>query len=671
MKPFKIAPSIGTQARPAAGSTVQRVALLARIFWAFVALCALGSITFAQTCPIVDQRIESAKSHKLFLYFPTMADPTFPPFPSYPDVPNVTPAQPFDAADLSNNVGTTGQLINEIRKVVADDYCEFDVQVLTTRVNPGTFMNPPPRRATVAIGSDVNKYIKPQGVENLWGQAQENDIDDKIAIDFARVWAGTFTVCEGGLGPNAVPGGCSATGSLTGNNDTRERWAEVIGGTAAHEAAHTYGLTHADDDPQIDPCKPLQAGPPPTSGEDAFYRHLMPTGCNLTGPERADYRRHFSYRDYGFLATNVGLSIETMHNWELVNPNAEQASALVIDFLSPLPSISISWNYHGSMSPWLNPMVNGALGTAVFNGKTYNKFQLIWSNGNPAWRYPSPGVVAGGAVFNVGTTFTGVDFNRPEPIIIQNVTLLDASYHSLTLHPQLPSYDTGAALKNEFAVNFFAPANAPALQVAELSILQLPQLASIESLVSKENVVTRDGRIITPWASTKCAAGLLQDTISCAFASLDQKPWEEATYEQGQPGVFDCINGVPVKLSPGTPDGNSDSSLKPRSKNAFIPPRFNGIAPPGVSDSALADERFDDKGPVCAGSQRDPFPSAVVYVYATFVDENARHFDPKTKEYAVGPVRSRLFYQFAGIRHLAERASLPASIESRIIQLRM
>src|SRR6516164_6451211 len=50
---------------------------------------------------------------------------------------------------------------------------------------------------------------------------------------------------------------------------------QAIGGSAAHEAGHTYGLAHSDDDPPIDPCKPSQAGPPPTLGEDAFNKHLM------------------------------------------------------------------------------------------------------------------------------------------------------------------------------------------------------------------------------------------------------------------------------------------------------------------------------------------------------------------------------------------------------------
>ena len=58
---------------------------------------------------------------------------------------------------------------------------------------------------------------------------------------------------------------------------------------------------------------------------------------------------------------------------------------------------------------------------------------------------------------------------------------------------------------------------------------------------------------------------------------------------------------------------------------------------------------------MCAGEQFDPFPSAVVYVIATFIDPSVKHYDPTTRTYVVGPVISRVYYQFAGIRKMAER----------------
>ena len=45
-----------------------------------------------------------------------------------------------------------------------------------------------------------------------------------------------------------VPGGPPLEGALRGNHSTLERWANSIGSTAAHEAGHNYGLSHADGD---------------------------------------------------------------------------------------------------------------------------------------------------------------------------------------------------------------------------------------------------------------------------------------------------------------------------------------------------------------------------------------------------------------------------------------
>jgi hypothetical protein len=582
---------------------------------ALVGCCVLASMpAFGQTCPTEDPAIDDAKSHKLFLYFPTDDDATFPNYGT-----NVSPARRFDVAALSAGIGTTADLIEEIRRVVVDDYCEFNVQVLATTTNPATMANPPARRVTVAIGSDVNS----DGMGHFsWGQSQEVDIGDTIDIDFARVWAGTYTVCEGFTGPNTVPVVCTMTGALTGANATLEHWGEAIGGSSAHEAGHTYGLAHSDDDPPIDPCSG-DPGPAPIPSEDAFNKHLMPAGCNLTGPDRADFRRHFSDRTYGLLATNVGLSIETMHNWELVNPNAQQATSLAIDFLSPLLTAPmIAWTYTGSTSPWVSPTVGGPSGTAMFKGQTYNKFRIIWETANPAWTTPSPGIVAGGAVFHVGTTFTGVDYHQPDPIIIQDVTLFDMNSMALALHPRLPSYDAGTAdsANNQFVVNFVAPANAPGLFLAGATISQLPQVATIDSLVGDGSPFTRNGRAIQPWSSTTCAAAPMRQGVGCFVSTLDQEPHVLVAHQVGEPGVVDCH---PVLT-----------------------------APPSLSPRLDSNGRPDFEGPICAGAQRDPFPSATVYVVATFVDPNAMHFDPVGNRYIVGPVTSKVFYQFAGIRQL-------------------
>jgi hypothetical protein len=543
---------------------------------------------------------DPAKSHWLFLYFPTASDSSFPSYDT-----NVSPVAPFDVAALSPGIGTTAQLITEIGNVVLDDYCEFNVQVHTTTTNPASMASPPARRVTVGIGDDSNG--------GTWGEAQEVDIGDVIDIDFARVWAGTYVTCEGGNGP--LGSGCSTTGALTGTNATLDHWAQAIGGTAAHEAGHTYGLAHTDDDPPNDPSQP---GPAPLPGEDPYYQHLMPAGYNLTGPQRADYRRHFSDRTYGILATNVGLSIQTMHNWNLVNPNAESASSLAIAFLSALPSVSIDWTYAGAQSPWLNPTVSLPSGTAVFKGVTYSKYTITWLSPNPAWTDSAPGVVAGGAVFHIGTTFTGVDFNAPDPIIIQDVTLFDASSNPLVLHPRLAGYDAGTldSASGDFAINFFPP---PGLQLQSARIYQLPRVAAIESMVGHGEPLTRDKTVIRPWSVSECAPSSLRSGVACTIANIGDKPHVQVVHRLGEPGVADCRRA-----------GNVSAPGKPNLQDRVTP--------------------LDYEGPLCAGSAYDPFPSTTVYVIATFVDPTAKHYDPATKTYVVGPVVSTVFYQFAGTR---------------------
>lgn len=547
-------------------------------------------------CPL-NPGTEAAKSHKLFLYFPTANDATFPAYAA-----NVSPAKPFDVADLDPAIGNTNQLRNRIYDVVTDDYCEFNVEVQQTTTNPESLPAPPARRTTVAIGSDPN---------GAWGRAQEVDLGDKINVDFARVWGGTYVNCEGGNGVN----GCSMTGALIGANSTLDRWAEAIGGTAAHEAGHTYGLAHTDDNPPVG-CDDPGAGTLP--GEDGFKKHLMPAGCNLDGQDRADYRRHISDRTFGLLATNVGLSIETMHNWDLINPNPDDATSLAIDFLSTLPAVNVDWVFNGSQSPWIEPVVSGPLGTAIWQGTTYNRFRITWSKGNPAWA-GSPGLLPGGAQFHIGATFTGVDFNQPDPIIIQNITLFDEKSNPLTLHPRLPMYDSGTLdpATNDFWLHFYVAAIDPnPLILQEAVVYQLPRVASIESMIGDGKPMTFDSLPITPWSAGKCEPSTDGRTAAnCRLGNLADRPHVEVAHSLGEKGVYDCSNGVPTVRTTG------DSPVSP-----------------------------DSEGPICAGSSRDPFPSTTVYVIATFVDPKAEHWDATRREMVTGPVTSKVFYQFAGVR---------------------
>ena len=580
------------------------------------ALSAASTARAAPTCPLSYGTTDAAKSSKLYLYFPTAADSTFPSYAT-----GASPAALFDVAGLTSGIGTTTALEDRIHDVVADDYCEFNVQVLQTTTNPATLPSPPPRRTTVAVGSDNTGG-------GAWGQAQEVDTGDSIAVDFARVWAGAYTACEGSA-PNPMNPAATicTTGSLTGMSNTLDRWAQAIGGTAAHEGGHTYGLAHTDDDPPSDPFD-SQPGPAALTGEDAFTRHLMPAGYFLSGENRASFRRHFSDRTFGLLATNAGLSVQTMHNWDLINPNATAARSLQIDFLSQLSSVTTSWSFAGSSSPWINPTVTSLSGTTTFHGTSYKRYRITWSTANPSWTGGVAGVVAGGGRFHIGTTFTGVDFNVPDPIVIQNITLLDASSSPLTLHPRLPIYDAGTvdSAGGTFDANFFAPFTGGQLLLRNVVVRQLTRVAAIDSLTGLGRPRTFDRRRIRPWETTKCVVKTLsaKRRSHCPIARLSAEPHVQVKHSLGQKGVVDCSRGAPKSVQSGAP--GSDRPQAP-----------------------------DDEGPICAGTIRDPFPSTTIYITATVVDPKAKHFDRKRREYVVGPVTSKLYYQFAGRRHPRKR----------------
>jgi hypothetical protein len=555
------------------------------------ALCLGVTSAIAQhTCPVSYGATDAAKSHKLFLYFPAADDPGFPGGTHH-----------FDVAELSAGIGTTAALRNRVQDVVIDDFCEFNVQVLQTTTNPELMASPPPLRHTEAIGSD-------NGGGGAWGSSPTSNID----VLTGHVWAGAYVVCEGGDGM----GGCSMEGSLSGANNTLDRWAQAIGGTAAHESGHTYGLNHSDDDGPGGVCPDPGTGPDP--GEDALTRHLMPSGCNLDGNSRAGYRRHISNRTYGILATNIGLSIQTMHNWDLVNPNAQAGHSLAIDFLSALPAVTLAWFWDGASSPWINPAVT-PMGTGTFHGTMYHKYRITWSTPNPAWGGGPAGTVNGGGQFHIGATFTGVDFNLPDPIIIQNVTLFDAGSAALALHPRLPVYDAGSldSADGAFALHFQPPAGAP-LMLQEAVIYQLPRVASIDSLNGEQRPFTFDKLPIHPWSETKCAPQALRKEIRCVIAHIDDRPHVLSVHKVGEPNVYDCSQGIPWERF--------------RKDSKGIP---------------------DVDGPICASSVRDPFPSTTVYVIATFVDPAVKHWDPTKKAYVTGPVTSKVYYQFSGVRNPA------------------
>jgi hypothetical protein len=544
----------------------------------------MGFATLTIASPNCYTSYGGVKPNKLYLYFPAVADATYPEFGMPGVTPNTSPAHAFNVADLTSYTGTAADLRNAVYDVVADTYCEFNVEVIqTTTAPPTTFA----RRNTVAIGTDADTP------DQLYGLAQNVDTGDTIAVDFAHEWAGTYQGVHGGPG-----------GALNGVNSTLERWARAIGGTAAHEAGHNYGLSHAD-------------GLPLSPGEDPLVHHIMASGTHYSGEDRAGYRRHFSDHEYSILAANVGLSVQTVWNWDFVNPNAQTAAKVMLDILSTQAALTVSGPYNGSESPWVNPTVSASLGTQVFKGVTYRHFQVTWSTGHswdghvPGGPGPSPGTsgqVAGGASFHVGTGFAGVNYNLPDPIIITNVTLFDAGNHALSLHPRAVSFDSGTldAADGGFKLQAFNFAGAP-LQINSLRVQFLPRLLSIDAMVpgNKELVDVR-GLPFNGWSEAKViqiGKSLEKgQTLAIPIAHLSDKRHIVETIT-----VADCEN--------------EDRGTKGRDVQNCKP-----------------------------GINVDLFPATTVFVAATVTDPAAKHWDARKKAYVTGPLVSQGFLQVVG-RH--------------------
>jgi hypothetical protein len=553
-----------------------------RIVALFAALIALSEVG-AVAAPHCYTSYGGVKPNKLYLYFPLVDDASYPEFGTPLGTPPTRPAHAFNIADLTSYTGTVGALRNGVYDVVADDYCEFNVEVIvTTTAPPNTF----PRRNTVSIGTDDGT-----AAGGLFGLAQNIDTGDATLVDFAHEWAATYQGLYGGAG-----------GALNGANSTVDRWARAIGGTAAHEAGHNYGLSHTD-------------GLALAAGEDPLVHHLMASGSHFSGEDRAGFRRHFSDHEYSVLASNVGLSVQTVWNWDFVNPNAQTAVKVRMDILSTQNPLTVSGPYNGNESPWVNPTVSGSLGTQVFQGVPFHRFQVTWSTGH-AWDGHVPGgpgpasgtsgQVAGAASFHVGTGFSGVNYNLPNPIIITDVTLFDASNTALALHPRAVAFDSGAldaadGALNVQAINFGAP-----LQLAALRLQLLPRLLNIDSMVAgNQRLVDVRGIPFSGWGETRAlkAGQTLRkgESLKIPIAYLkDKRHIVERVSEQ------DCA---------------SEDRLKGRDVARCRP-----------------------------GINVDLFPATTAFLSATVIDPSAKHWDAEKKAYVEGPVTTHAFLQITG-RH--------------------
>lgn len=568
---------------------------------ALAATLGLACSTAAFAVPQCYTSYGGTKPNKLYLYFPAAADATYPEFGGASiGVPNTSPAHAFNVADLTSYTGTAADLRDAIYDVVADDYCEFNVEVIQTTTAPPTTAA---RRNTVAVTTDDGT-----SAGGLFGLAQAVDAGDATPVDFAYVWGATYQGLYGGAG-----------GALNGANSTLERWARSIGGTAAHEAGHNYGLSHND-------------GLVLAAGEDVLTHHLMASGSHYSGEDRAGYRRHFSDHEYSVLAGNVGLSVQTMWNWDFVNPNAQTATKVQIDFLSTQPSLTLQWAYNGNESPWVNPAVSASLGTQTFKGVVYNHYQVTWTAGHvwdghvPGGPGPSPGVsgeVAGGASFHVGTGFVGVDYNQPDPIIITQVTLFDGTGAALALHPRAVSFDSGAldaadGAFNVRAVNF----RGAALRIDNLNVHLLPRQLSINSMVASATeslAMSTTHRVVTenPF--------ILRDVRNAPFAAWEA-PRTIKLARQLKSGQV-----LPIRIAR-------------LSDRRHVVERI-------TAEDCQREDRLKGRDVVkCTpGMNVDLFPATTTYIVATVTDPRAKHWDYDKKRYVHGPVTTHGFLQIAGI----------------------
>lgn len=560
-----------------------------------LALLSLSGSALAATCPAYNP---SNKANKLYLVYPT-APLAFPSF-GFSAASVTNPAAPFTAVDLPSYTGTTVALRDAVSHVVELDYCEFNVQVIPgSTLPPATFA----RRNVVAVTTKANM------TDGLFGLAQAVDTNDPIAIDYSYVWGGTYQGWTGGPG-----------GALNGANSTLDRWANSIGGTAAHEAGHNYGLAHN-----------TIVGP----GEDTYKHHVMPAGGSLTAEDRAGYRRHFSDHEFSVLAANVGLSLQTMWNWDLVNPNAAPAHSLDLRVLYPsaTPPV-IDWAYAGCNSPWINPTVIGPIGPSeVFQGGTYYPYTVKWSTPNPGWGTGGcvglpgpPGQAPGGVKFHIGASFAGVNFNLStlNPIVIKDIALRDVASNPMALNPRLHAFDAGTLDSvGNLNLGVFNLAAAP-LVVRDLQMMELPRVLALDQMVVNGRIADFLGVPFQPWPNT--TRTLLRE------ASLSQgKGLSVPIAKVGQPRhVYEVITAEDCKKS------QAD--------------RFT--AGPDTADCR-------------PGTNIDLFPSTTVYFTANSVDPSATYWDPEKRAYVRGALSTRTYYQLSGRRLDKDRNGIDDYVDAR------
>jgi len=551
--------------------------------------------SFASAAFLCPSYIRNAvKGNYLYLYFPTSSDNTFPEYGTG----DTSPLAAFDVSDLDSGIGTTAALRQRIFEIVTDSYCEFNIRVESSTSKPSPTAS---RWQIVGMGSDS---------ESLWGgalfgEAQAVDTGDADGQDYARVWAQSFKDCYA----DGIAGVTECDGvPLSGTNSTLERWATAIGETTTHEAGHNYGLAHGDSAPR--------AG----SNEDEQNNHIMATGStNLTGEMRASRDRHFSDTSYEILGHNVGLNVQTVHNWDFINPNDTSANKLRIKLLSTASSLTVSWAYTGSMSPWSTPSVADSGTNVTFQGTSYNIFNLDFDTAQ-SWSGPTAGVIGAGEEFHVGVSFSGGG-----SVIVYETELFSGAT-TLALSPRLPGYDVGTAdmATGDFAIAFFnATPDAGDLIIQNLVVRRVPRMIDINTMIDNARATDIRGIPVRERAGGRDFQTMrVKDQLKVAIANLSDDRTVDIIY-----GPEDCPKGS-IGYDPDSESGGWGQTI------------FRGSA-------------GDISGPqelkyCLKGNALSLFPSTYSYITATVIDPNARYWDKDIGEFVDGLLQSKIFYQVAG-----------------------
>lgn len=425
---------------------------------AAISAITVAAANSASSCPIDYGTRSNLKPNKLYLLFPAepvgeSVDPLV--FPLHGFNPNTKwlPLPKFDTDGLKAYEGTTEQLRKAIHTNVANIFCEFNVEVITITTPLTAITDTPatagPRRNVIGIGLD--RAAGRDCDERAYGQSFVAGADpgDSNPRDFARVFAGYFT--------------CDAI------NLQLEGWANSISGTIAHEAAHNYGLSHADGEMQVGDL-------------DDFRNHLMMDGTTVSAEVRAR-RRHFSNFETSVLARQVGLAMDTMWIWKFRNPNATSVVKLRIELESPEKDLVLSWPYAGNTSPWIAPVLKAVDPHLV---RETTRYQIEWSTGQ-SWSGGPPGQVPPEARFDIGVTLSSSRRSGPSKITITNVTLLGEDDQALPRQPPWMGFDTGtfddSTRNRDLYVRFVNSRDQP-MVLRDVEVLDLPRVLSIDAMAA-------------------------------------------------------------------------------------------------------------------------------------------------------------------------------------------